>query len=281
MSGTDREQYPGPPGAAQPLTATASSRRAFLDELRYHAMREAAEYAIVHDDPEGALKAALRCISEADELLIQARAERTAARQDAEHALALHAEISIERSRLASERQHLQAMRTAAADEQDPLNIERRRPAEEDRSAWELRLATTARQAQRSARPTAPNAIPDPEDASLRPNPYDASTPADFMTRLRQFKIWSGNPGYRQIAAGSGRRYTASALHAALKRDAIPRKQELVDAIVQGCGGTKEDRQAWATAWRRLAMQPASGVPIARVLAFPEAPHASPGAELA
>jgi hypothetical protein len=78
---------------------------------------------------------------------------------------------------------------------------------------------------------------------------------------LRQFKVWSGNPGFRQIAAGAGNRYTASALQAALKADHLPRKHELIDAIVQGCGGSEEDRRMWAQAWRQRPAGPGHRVP--------------------
>ena len=34
----------------------------------------------------------------------------------------------------------------------------------------------------------------------------------------------------------------------------LPDRLEIIDAIVEGCGGTDQDRQKFATAWRRLAM---------------------------
>jgi hypothetical protein len=34
----------------------------------------------------------------------------------------------------------------------------------------------------------------------------------------------------------------------------LPDRLEVIDAIAEGCGGTDEDRQRFATAWRKLAM---------------------------
>jgi hypothetical protein len=90
------------------------------------------------------------------------------------------------------------------------------------------------------------------------------------MALLRQFRVWAGHPSFRNMSAATSPKYTASALHSALGRAELPRQLATVNAIVQGCGGSEEDRQMWATAWHRLAMNPDSGVPIARVLRFPE-----------
>lgn len=38
----------------------------------------------------------------------------------------------------------------------------------------------------------------------------------------------------------------------ALKSDELPGRLRVVDAIIEGCGGGAEDRQRFATAWRRL-----------------------------
>jgi hypothetical protein len=124
-------------------------------------------------------------------------------------------------------------------------------------------------------RHASPAAVPD-LDVTLRPDPRLAATPVELMLMLRQFKVWSGNPGFRQIAAGSGNRYSASALHAALQAGHLPRKQALIDAIVQGCGGSEEDRRMWATAWRQLAMHPWRSGPQARAASPSMARAATP-----
>ena len=96
-------------------------------------------------------------------------------------------------------------------------------------------------------------------ELDLRPDPRGAETATAFMECLREFKVWSGNPGFRQVAARAGKRYTAAALQRALAQDKLPKKLEIVDSIVTGCGGSNDDRRMWATAWRRLAMQPRRG----------------------
>jgi hypothetical protein len=225
-------------------------------ELAYQSARKKAYRAISSDHPEAAFRAAMRCLGEADKLLVQVRVERTLAREEAANAVSL--------------REELQAARTALVIERRQLAMAREEFIA-DRTRWigERMAAQATREARPKPRETAPGAVPD-LDTSLRPDPRNAASPADLMSMLRQFKVWSGNPGFRQIAAGAGNRYSASALHAALKADHLPRKHELIDAIVQGCGGSEEDRRMWAQAWRQLAMQPGSGVPLAQVIEFPE-----------
>jgi hypothetical protein len=93
----------------------------------------------------------------------------------------------------------------------------------------------------------------------LRPDPGAAQTAAELMGCLRQFRIWSGNPSYRDMAAGAGQRSSVSAMHGTLGADDLPERFAAIDAIVEGCGGSEEDRQRFSTAWRRLALGPASG----------------------
>jgi hypothetical protein len=140
----------------------------------------------------------------------------------------------------------------------------------------ELRRAAAAGD-EGAAKPTATESRPRPDalpvisdhDPALHPDPSAADSPTEFMALLRQYKIWAGNPSYRQIAGKTGQRYTRSALQQALTADRLPRKLELVDAIVAGCGGADEDRRQWASAWRRLAMCPESGVPKGQLIEFP------------
>ena len=236
--------------------ATGDAKAPEPGELAYQSARKEAYGAISGDNPEVAFRAAMRCLAEADKLIVQVRVERTYAREEAANVATLREELQAERAALVVERRHLAKAREEFI---------------ADRTRWlgERMAQQAAHEPRRKPRETAPGAVPD-LDASLRPDPRDAATPADLMTRLRQFKVWAGNPGYRQIAAGAGNRYSSTALHAALKADQLPRKQELIDAIVQGCGGSEEDRRMWATAWRQLAMAPESGVPLARVIEFPE-----------
>ena len=234
-------------GSPAPAEGTGPRERG---ELSYQSARREADKTISGDNAEAAFRAAIRCLREADKLIIQVRVERSRAHEE-------DANLQKDKAAMAAERRRLTRLR-------EELAAERARLAA-DRTALQA-----TRETRRRPRETAPGAVPD-LDASLRPDPRDTASPAAFMSMLRQFKIWSGNPGLRQIAAGSGNRYSASALHTALHAGHLPRKHEVVDAIVQGCGGSEEDRRMWATAWRQLAMQPGSGVPLARVIDFPEA----------
>jgi hypothetical protein len=88
----------------------------------------------------------------------------------------------------------------------------------------------------------------------LRPDPLRAGTAAELIAMLRQFRTWAGNPSYRDMALRSGRRAGASTMCTLLGSSDLPDRLEIIDAIIEGCGGTDEDRQKFATAWRRLAM---------------------------
>ena len=39
-----------------------------------------------------------------------------------------------------------------------------------------------------------------------------------------------------------------------LSGNTLPDRLDIIDAIVEGCGGTEEDRRRFATAWRELTM---------------------------
>ena len=84
------------------------------------------------------------------------------------------------------------------------------------------------------------------------PDPLAARTPAELMETARQFREWAGRPSYREMAARCGHRAGASTMNTALRRDELPERLWLLDAIVEGCGGTEEDRGAFSTAWRLL-----------------------------
>ena len=232
---------------------SGSGRARFNEQLSAQAALRVAESAIDKEDPDGARRTLERLIREAHRSFEQSTSERMAARIEADRT---EAALAAERKRLEADAREVSILRGMLA-------VERTRNAE-------LSAALAQRSTRRASRAAAPPAVPDPDSASLRPDPSAAETPADFMAQLRLYKTWSGNPGFRQIAAGTGQRYTASALQAAITRDVLPRKHEMVDAIVQGCGGSNEDRQTWATAWRRLTMQPASRMPLALVLEFSE-----------
>jgi hypothetical protein len=94
---------------------------------------------------------------------------------------------------------------------------------------------------------------------NLRPDPAPAQSPGELIEVLHQFRIWAGNPSYRNMAARSGQRAGGSTMWKALRGKELPARLEVIDAIVEGSGGSEEDRQRFATAWRRLTLGSAAG----------------------
>jgi hypothetical protein len=86
----------------------------------------------------------------------------------------------------------------------------------------------------------------------LKPDPLSATTAAEFMVTMREYKSWSGDPSWRRMADRAGQVIVHSTMHAAMQGDTLP-KLEVVKAIITGCGGSQEDMRSFVTAWRRLA----------------------------
>jgi hypothetical protein len=93
--------------------------------------------------------------------------------------------------------------------------------------------------------------ISDVRGFDLKPNPLTATTAAEFITALWQYKAWSGDPSWRKMAAQAGQAVVHSTMHAAMHGSALP-KFDVVKAIIIGCGGGEDDLRAFATAWRRI-----------------------------
>jgi hypothetical protein len=107
---------------------------------------------------------------------------------------------------------------------------------------------------------------PPPQDwrsYNLRPDPLAAHTPAEFVEMLRRYRIWAGEPSYRDMASQCRQAVAASTLCTALGRNDLPRLR-VVLAIIAGCGGTEEDQQQFATAWRRIRLPPEAPAVAAR-----------------
>jgi hypothetical protein len=90
----------------------------------------------------------------------------------------------------------------------------------------------------------------------LKPDPAAATTAAEFIRTLWKYKVWSGDPSWRKMAARAGQTFVHSTMHAAMHGDTLP-KLDVVRAIINGCGGSEEDLRAFATAWRRIQAAPA------------------------
>jgi hypothetical protein len=131
------------------------------------------------------------------------------------------------------------------------------------------RAAATAAllQAQAKERVRPGHALCDAGDeyGNLRPDPRGARTAAELIGVLRRFRTWAGNPSYREMARCSGRRAGASTMCTVLGGSQLPARFDVVDAIVEGCGGSEEDRQRFATAWR-LRASPPSSPPLLRAV---------------
>jgi hypothetical protein len=104
--------------------------------------------------------------------------------------------------------------------------------------------------------------IGDASGFDLKPDPLAATTAAEFITAVRRYKAWSGDPSWRKMAAQAGQTVVHSTMHAAMHGDALP-KFDVVRAIITGCGGDETDLKAFATAWRSInsakASDPAAG----------------------
>jgi len=93
--------------------------------------------------------------------------------------------------------------------------------------------------------------IGDANGFDLKPDPLAATTEAQFIEALWQYKWWSGDPSWRAMAAQSGQRVVHSTMYGAMHGAVLP-KLEVVKAIISGCGGSEEDLKTFATAWRRI-----------------------------
>jgi hypothetical protein len=99
----------------------------------------------------------------------------------------------------------------------------------------------------------APVQSADASGLDLRPDLSLALTPSGLVTALRQYRIWAGEPSFRQMAHRSGRAVAPSTMCTALNAGTMPRLA-VVLAIVAGCGGGEEDQRQFRTAWCRIRL---------------------------
>jgi hypothetical protein len=93
--------------------------------------------------------------------------------------------------------------------------------------------------------------VSDAAGRDLKPDPLAAHTAEQFIQTLWQYKICSGDPSWRQMAARAGQRFVHSTLHAAMNRTTMP-KLDVVKAIIIGCDGDDDDVRMFTSAWRRI-----------------------------
>lgn len=101
--------------------------------------------------------------------------------------------------------------------------------------------------------PRTPAAIPDLRGYEQRPDPLLAKTPAKFVAAMRAYNAWAGNLSYREMERRCDKQISYSTFRNMLNTDALP-KLSSVGIFVTVLGGSPEELQAWATAWRQIAM---------------------------
>lgn len=94
--------------------------------------------------------------------------------------------------------------------------------------------------------------------ADSKPDPAMATTVAELLLMLDQYRVWAGKPSYRTMAASIGNRYGQSTLASITKtaKDATPKLPRLdrIEAFLEGCRADAEDIDRYRAAWRRIAL---------------------------
>ena len=103
-----------------------------------------------------------------------------------------------------------------------------------------------------------PPLVLDAAGFDLRPDPLKADTPAELTAALRQYRIWSGRPSFRELARRTGGTPAASTICTVLRSEELPAFDCMI-AVLNACGATEEDRQRFATAWRRISLDTGPG----------------------
>ena len=213
-------------------------------------LREQASRLIEAREEAAALRAAELYLQEADRVFAEAAYEFSQVQRLADQVTRDHAQVTADRGSLArgqreldQERRELDVMARELALKRDLLAA-----GEAELAAMENELM--ARKARQRSAPTFNDSGP----IVLKPDPHAARTPADLLECLRAFRVWSGNRSMRHIAEMSGNRISASSVGNILRSTGLPDRLDAIDAVVAGCGGSEEDRAAFATAWRRLCM---------------------------
>ncbi|MFC4562507.1 hypothetical protein ACFO4E_11645 [Nocardiopsis mangrovi] len=96
-----------------------------------------------------------------------------------------------------------------------------------------------------------PPAVRDIEGHDQRPDPMQATTIGAYVGAMRELQAWA-DLSYRDLERFCGGVCAYSTFWKALRDDTRLPKLVLVNALVVACGGTEDDYQRWATAWRRI-----------------------------
>jgi hypothetical protein len=227
------------------------------------------------ENVEQVLAAAKACLRDAERSYGQARAEREAIEAATRDLAAQQAAVE------AAAREATKLRRLALREfELARLKAARAQATIENTRASAANTAGPTQTARPRTRPRRLRAaVLDIPGENLRPDPAAAQNPAELIEALGRFRVWAGNPSYRDMAARSGQRIGVSTMWRALRGRELPLRLEVIDAIVEGCGGSEEDRQRFATAWRRLTMGTSTAEASPLLLHAEPLPRASPIAE--
>jgi hypothetical protein len=98
-----------------------------------------------------------------------------------------------------------------------------------------------------------PDVISDAAGFNLCPDPLSAATAAELMEALRLFRVWAGEPSFREMARACGNAVGISTMCTVLNGTELPTLRIML-AIVSACGASDEHQRAFATAWRKVRM---------------------------
>lgn len=247
-------------------------------ELNIRLLARLAETAIATGDIQTAIEAVQACTAETERVYEMAAAERSAALGAARAAAEQYARAMAMQE--AADAQHLRAIamqEAAAAQQARAVMMQTEATAQHARAAAlrdeaaafrndavvlrnEAQAAMAEAEAQRKADRKRTMSVPrrmrvtDAHGIDLRPDPSAAATPEEYIEALNRFRLWAGNPSFRDLEKRCNGRPVASTICKVLQSGELPRRFEVIDAIVSACGGTEDDRARFATGWRQLVL---------------------------
>ncbi|MFJ8434765.1 hypothetical protein ACIQ9P_26040 [Kitasatospora sp. NPDC094019] len=119
------------------------------------------------------------------------------------------------------------------------------------------------------ARPPAPSPVSSPA-LPPGPDPGGATTPEEFVERLRAAKVWSGDPSLRELERRTGLPRSTLSGDLSPRRNRLP-PLERVLVLATTFGVPAEELGCWRAAWQRIQLrQQSAGV------AAPAAPEGEP-----
>jgi hypothetical protein len=158
--------------------------------------------------------------------------------------------------------QHLDGGPMSDPSHADSLQISNRNGYAQELGKSRIQTGLTVEEAPKEAthgpkHQTPARAIPDVTGFDLCPNPLTAKTAADLVRALSQFRLWAGEPSFRDMERRCEHKVAASTMCMALTCGKLPR-MPVIHAILTACGASQEHHQAFATAWRKIRMNEVS-----------------------